>query len=122
MKKKEKWFYAMSGFVITMVLAIIICFTLVLTGVVSMPRETLEITSGNASKYYDGTPLTCESYEMTKGNLKEGHTIKVIFVGTRTNVGTSDNLFKVVVTDAEGKNVTSSYQIIKTYGQLVVYD
>lgn len=122
MKKKEKWFYVMSGFVITMVLAIIICFTLVLTGVVSMPREIIEIKSASESKLYDGTPLTCESYEITKGNLKEGHTIKVMFVGTRTQEGTSDNVFSVVITDAEGKNVTSSYQIIKTYGQLVVYD
>ena len=122
MKKKEKWFYVMSGFVITMVLAIIICFTLVLTGVVSMPREIIEIKSASATKLYDGTPLTCERYEVSKGNLKEGHTIKVMFVGTRTQEGTSDNVFSVVITDAEGKNVTSSYQIIKTYGQLVVYD
>jgi len=120
MKKRDKKFYFMSGFVATIVLVVVICLTLVLTGVITMPKEILKIRSGDASKNYDGTPLTATGYTLIDGELKEGHVIKVITFGSQTEIGASDNHFTVIIIDQEGKHVTSEYQIIKDCGRLEV--
>ena len=122
MKKKEKKFYVVSGFVATIVLVVVICLTLVLTGVITMPRETLKIRSGDATKNYDGTPLTATGYTLVDGELEEGHVIKVVTFGSQTEVGSSDNHFTVIIVDENGKHVTSQYQIIKDCGRLVVFE
>ncbi len=121
MDKKEKWFYVVSGFVATMVVTVIISLVLVLTGVVTIPREILKISSAGAVKAYDGQPLTATGYTHTGGELKDGHHIEVITYGKRTEVGESDNLFTVVIRDGEGNVVTSEYQVIKSCGKLVIY-
>ena len=121
MNKKEKWFYVVSGFVATMVVTVIISLVLVLTGVVTIPRAILKISSAGAVKSYDGQPLTATGYTLSDGDLKEGHLIEVITYGKQTEVGESDNHFTVVIKDSEGKIVTSEYQIIKNCGKLIVY-
>ena len=113
MKKKENLLYLLAGFVVTMVLTVIICLVLVWSGAIKMPRETLKIKSADATKLYDGTPLTANGFFLEDGELEEGHRIEVITYGTQTEVGQSDNLFTVVIFDAEGNRVTSSYQIVK---------
>ena len=120
MKKKEKWFYLISGFVATMVLAVVIALVLVLTGVITMPREIIKISSAGSTKIYDGEPLTASGYTVLDGNLKEGHYIEVVTYGSQTEVGSSDNFFTVVIRDENGKVVTGDYQIIKSCGILNV--
>ena len=123
MKKKEKIFYATTGFVVTLGFAVVVCLTLVLTGVVTMPKETLKIRSVDASKYYDGSPLkSSDDYMLIDGELEEGHEIIIRTMGSQTQVGTSDNFFSVLIRDTKtGRDVTSHYEIIKVCGKLTVY-
>ena len=122
MKKRDKKIYFMSGFVATMVLAVIICLTLVLTGVITVSKNILKIRSSDASKNYDGTPLTATGYVLLDGELKEGHVIKVITIGQQIEVGSSDNHFTVIIVDENGKQVTAEYEIIKECGRLEVIE
>lgn len=122
MIKKAKVFYVMSGFVFTMVLVVIVCLTLVFTGVVTMPREIIKVRSSDATKVYDGQPLMAEGGEILEGQLAEGHTLVIIALGKQTEVGESDNHFSVVIKDSDGNNVTSDYQIVKLCGRLAVYE
>lgn len=120
MKKKSKKIYIVSGFVAGIVLSVIIALTLVLTGVIGMPKSVLKISSADATKMYDGTPLTANGYTLLDGELEEGHYIEVITYGTQTEVGSSDNFFTVMIRDENGKIVSGDYEIIKVCGTLTV--
>ena len=122
MKKRDKKIYFMSGFVATLVLSVIICLTLVLTGVITVSKNILKIRSSDASKSYDGEPLTATGYVLLDGELKEGHVIKVITFGKQIEVGSSDNHFTVIIVDENGKQVTTEYEIIKECGKLEVIE
>jgi hypothetical protein len=122
MKKKEKWFYTVCGFLVTIIFVIVVCFTLILTGVVTIPRPIITIESYSADKVYDGKPLMNSSYKIVDGSLKRGHEIEVIVFGSQTEIGESDNHFSVLIIDEDGKKVTSEYQIIKICGTLEVYE
>jgi len=122
MKKKEKWFYTVCGFVVTIIFVIVVCLTLILTGVVTIPKTIIKIQSYSADKVYDGNPLMNSSYKIVEGSLKKGHEIEVIVFGSQTEVGVSDNHFSVLIVDENGKKVTSEYQIIKVCGTLEVYE
>jgi hypothetical protein len=93
----------------------------------SFGRLTINAThvllkAGDATKVYDGSALTCESYELLEGMLAEGHVIaKCEFSGMQTEIGRSENLIlSVTIRDAEGKDVTSNYAIELQAGKLVV--
>ena len=122
MRKKENLLYLLAGFVVTIVLTVLICLVLVWTGAIKMPRETLKIKSADATKSYDGTPLTASGYFLLDGELEDGHRIEIVSYGKQTEIGQSDNLFTVIIFDANGNRVTSNYQIIKICGLLVVYE
>jgi len=107
MKKKEKWFYTVCGFVVTIIFVIVVCLTLILTGVVTNPKTIIKIQSYSADKVYDGNPLMNSSYKIVEGSLKKGHEIEVIVFGSQTEVGVSDNHFSVLIVDENGKKVTS---------------
>jgi transglutaminase-like putative cysteine protease len=80
----------------------------------------LTITSGNAAKKYDGTPLKCHEYQFNAENLKEGHSLQVTFASEITNVGETENRFTVIVVDEEGLDVSSQYDIRRVFGKLAV--
>ncbi len=122
MKRKEKWFYMVSGFLVTVIFVVVVCLTLILTGVVTIPRPVLKIESYGAVKEYDGEPLLNSSYKIVEGNLKDGHEIQVVVFGSQTDVGVSDNHFSVLILDEDGKKVTSEYQIVKVCGRLEVLE
>ncbi|MFW5895031.1 MAG: hypothetical protein ACOCU0_03780, partial [Bacillota bacterium] len=82
-------------------------------------REKIDITSKNASKIYDGNPLTHHEYRY-EGALQEGHALDVEFSGSITQVGETDNLFTVTIRDENGHDVGDDYQIETDYGLLAV--
>lgn len=87
-----------------------------------MPRK-ITVTSKGAQKVYDGTPLTLTEYEITVGELVEGHNITLNITGTQTEVGSSNNLIErnsIIITDSNGVDVTKNYQITGKYGVLEV--
>ena len=83
------------------------------------PRE-ISVTAGSAARAYDGTPLTCESFSVTGGQLAQGHSISASFGASVTQVGKVQNKMSVAVFDAEKKDVTANYAVTVTDGLLEV--
>lgn len=82
------------------------------------PRS-VTITSGNASKMYDGTPLT--KHEVTYGgdNFVAGEGVDIAYTGSQTIVGSSENTFTFELKDGTAKE---NYNITTNYGELKVTD
>lgn len=82
------------------------------------PR-TVTITSGNATKMYDGTPLT--KHEVTYGgdNFVAGEGVDITYTGSQTIVGSSDNTFTFNLKNGTAKE---NYNITTNYGELKVTD
>jgi len=90
----------------------------VIAGDLIIDKRNVTITSGSATKPYDGTPLTKNSAKITGGEGfvgGEGYTANV--TGSQTEVGTSKNYF--TVSAAEGTNL-NNYNITKIEGDLTV--
>ncbi len=89
------------------------------------PIELMIVTEG-AEKFYDGTPLTNDKYDITVLNATDfvaGHRIIVQVIGSQTIVGSSPNAIDesgVKVLDADGNDVTKNYRISYQYGELIV--
>ena len=83
------------------------------------PRE-ISVTAGSAARAYDGTPLTCESFSVTGGQLAQGHSISASFGASVTQVGKVQNKMSVAVFDAAKKDVTANYAVTVTDGLLEV--
>ncbi len=83
---------------------------------------TLTIKAGDAQKAYDGTELTCREYTIIQGALFEGHSIdNVVFSGSQTTVGRSDNeIISVLILDENGNDITKNYSITLVTGKLRV--
>ena len=83
-------------------------------------NDALVIKSGSDRKDYDGTPLTCDSWELVSGTLRDGHELVVSVTGKCTGEGSVKNTFAITIWD-EGKNdVTDTYEIVKILGDLIV--
>ena len=61
--------------------------------------QLITITANSASKIYDGTPLTDNGFDYTKGVLADGDVLTAVVEGSATNVGD------------EGKNVVKNYAV-----------
>ena len=61
--------------------------------------QLITITANSNEKTYDGTPLTDNRFDYTKGVLVEGDVLTAVVEGSATNVGD------------EGKNVVKSYAV-----------
>ena len=85
-------------------------------------ENALVIKSGDDMKVYDGTPLTGVNTEcvIENGELREGHSMEITYTGSQLLPGSSENTFNVRIVDAEGNDVTNTYQILKNYGWLIV--
>jgi hypothetical protein len=79
----------------------------------------IDITSGNGSKTYDGTPLTNPDYSVD-GTLFAGHRLVVEVTGSITQVGEERNVFTVVILDEEDNDVSNEYRIRTQFGLLVI--
>lgn len=90
-------------------------------GTLNVIPRTLTVRSGSASKAYDGTALTCDTWEVTSNTQPvEGQTVSVFVSGTRTEVGESPNtIAEVVVMDGE-TDVSHNYDIKTELGVLMV--
>ena len=83
-------------------------------------RRQIVVTSVSMSKQYDGVPLTAEQTQITFGSLNDGHELKAVFTGSLLNVGITDNLFTLQITDGDGGDVSDGYEIELVYGTLEV--
>ena len=76
-----------------------------------LPRE-YTVTTNSDSKVYDGTALTAGG---TVNNLVDGETVNLTMTGSQTNVGTSNNTYKLKFEGtAKAKNYTHGTDSIGT--------
>ncbi|MCR5633633.1 MAG: hypothetical protein K6F60_09085, partial [Eubacterium sp.] len=84
-------------------------------------QKPITITSGSASKHYDGTPLTDNTYEIS-GELVTGDSFYSVNIsGTITEKGSTDNTIKdLIIHNGEGADVSDSYKITYVPGTLTI--
>lgn len=83
----------------------------------------VSILTQSSVQIYDGTPLTCQQYEITsEEGLLEGHSItSVTMPASLTDVGTIQNaVTDIAICDEQGNEVTSNYEIEYFCGSLMV--
>lgn len=94
------------------------------TGKLVVTPRTITIRTGSKTKPYDGEPLVCEEYKLTKGSLCEGQEINVAFTSI-VNIGYTSNYIidcSIYKKDAQGNlvDVTKNYSISYDYGVLKI--
>ena len=77
----------------------------------------ITLTSGSASKEYDGKPLTKPGVVISGDKFIEDEVTDVQAIGTITNVGSVDNTIKIVATDKFNEN---NYAIKYELGKLTI--
>ena len=91
-----------------------------LYGELRIDPKRIVVYTGSAKKYYDGTPITCDEWELKEGELLEGHTLEVVPYGQRTEVGISSNTALVYLNDENGANVRDNYSLSFSTGNLEI--
>ena len=80
-------------------------------------KRPVTVVSEDASKVYDGTPLTKHKAGVTEGSMVDGESFVYEFTGTQTVVGESANSF--MISAGDGTNL-DNYEITKQDGTLKV--
>ena len=92
-------------------------------GVLEVTPRPITVKAGDAEKVYDGTPLTCEDYEVASAYdpaLVKDHKLTAVITGSQTDAGTGENAVEsVTITSASG-DVTGNYAVVVLYGTLTV--
>ena len=86
MLRKSKKITMLCGIMAGILLIFALMIVLILTGVLSLNKTTLTFTTESVEALYDGAPLTNHIWRLSKGQLKEGHELKVTFRGSQTSV------------------------------------
>ena len=90
--------------------------TLEASATVTIGKRPLNVTTGSASKYYDGTPLTSSSISIS-GEVS-GETVTGRTTGSLTSVGSVSNGYSLTWGTANPDN----YRVVETLGTLTVYN
>ena len=80
-------------------------------------KRPVTVVSEDASKVYDGTPLTKHEAGVTEGSMVDGESFVYEFTGTQTVAGESANSF--MISAGDGTNL-DNYEITKQDGTLKV--
>lgn len=86
------------------------------------PRE-ITVKPVDVSKKYDGEALVCGTEtEILSGSLADGHEISFVQIeGSQTKPGRSESIITmIVISDAEGNDVTSNYSVTTEKGAIRV--
>lgn len=107
-------------------------------GTLTVKPVVLEITTGSKSKVYDGTPLKYDWFKVSykgvtqtydgllggdkvQGFLPSGHLIRLDGEWREiTDLGTINNAMSFSVVDADGNDITATYDVRITYGKLTI--
>ena len=90
-------------------------------GTLKITPVKLVIQTADASRTYNGRPLEGKEYEITNGELVEGHVLKPVFYQSQLYVGECENTMKALIVDQSNQDVSDQYEITYTFGQLKVY-
>ena len=93
-----------------------------LEGTITVNKRPISLKADNASKVYDGTPLSTNStnYTWISGDLIEGHNIEVSSHGEQVDAGVGENQLNVEIYDEDGNVMTQNYDIQVIPGALTV--
>ena len=83
------------------------------------PRE-ITIRTENASKTYDGNPLTSDQWTLFQGTLLSGHRIEKVMPSSITKPGVINNEIGITIFDANDQDITHRYNITYAMGTLTV--
>ena len=89
-------------------------------GEVSFDSRTLNVKITDATKVYDGTPLTSNEFTVGDGELLEGHRVEFVSKASITEVGTVTNDSKLISVFSGEVNVAENYKINVEAGSLTV--
>lgn len=87
-------------------------------GTLQLLPRALRIVTQSAEKIYDGTPLTCDQWELDSGRLLDGHRITIRQLPRQEQIGAMDNAIEFVILDESDLDVTNYYSISYDYGRL----
>lgn len=88
-------------------------------GSLVIEKRNVTLTSGSASKVYDGEPLTNDAVDVTGDKFADGEGATYNVTGTITLPGTEDNIFTYKLADG---TKASNYNITVVPGKLTVTD
>lgn len=86
-------------------------------GTLTVNKRALTLTSSDAEKEYDGTPLTKNEVLVTAGSFADGEGAAYNVTGSQTDAGSSDNTFTYTL---NGNTKADNYEITTVCGKLVV--
>ena len=95
----------------------------VIDGVLNVTPRHLTLKTESATKFYDGTPLTCDVSSYDETRLLPGHTLCYEVDGSRTDAGKSPNTVNpdsIRILDDNGKNMSVYYFVSIETGTLRV--
>ena len=90
---------------------------------VTVTKRDITVTAGNASRDWNGSPLTNGDCTAGTGQLLEGHTISCTMTSssTITEAGSVANTINTVtIKDDDDNDVTSNYNVTKVAGTLTI--
>ena len=87
---------------------------------VTINKRSVLLTSANASKIYDGTPLTNSNVTVTGSGFVDGEVTDIKAIGSVTNVIDSPKPNTITFTPVEGKFNADNYAIEQVEGELAI--
>ena len=120
MIKQSKSVYIIGSIIIGIISILGILAGLILGGVLDSTPKRLVFTTAGIEKTYTGEAQGIDKWELASGELRKGHKAVVTITGEQTSVGSSENVFDVIILDERGADVTSDYEIVKNPGILTV--
>ena len=92
-------------------------------GQLKVTKANVTVKSGSAQKIYDGFPLVENSFEVIPSYWQDNLTFNVEIIGSRTDVGISDNTIpSVTIENSQHEDVTNNFIIEKIEGTLEVVE
>ncbi len=120
MFENKKRLYIFGSAALSILVILVIYFSLMASGALNLIQNNLVISSGSSEKYYDGMVLKSESWKVESGKVKDRENIAIQFTGSQTEIGISENTFFIIITDENGNDVTTKYNITYVFGVLKV--
>ncbi len=120
MLNKNKFVNLICALLIGVVIMLVIVSVLVVSGVISLNKMSLTISTKGSQAMYSGIPLTNHNMQVESGVLKDGHKMSYKVRGSQTDVGESENYIDLVITDELDADVTSDYDIEYKLGKLKI--
>lgn len=89
-------------------------------GTITILPLPIQVTTGDISYQYDGSPKFSQDYYTFSGTLLSGHTHRLAQTFSFENAGIYENKVLIHVLNVAGEDVTGNYDITYNYGTLTI--